>query len=52
MLSSWFFVDTIPTDIFVLLILSAGFTSFFTACFGIGGGVMLLGVMAQVLPHN
>lgn len=50
MLSSWFFVDTIPTDIFVLLILSAGFASFFTACFGIGGGVMLLGVMAQVLP--
>lgn len=48
--SSWFFFDAIPADIFALLTLSAAFTSFFTACFGIGGGVMLLGVIAQVLP--
>jgi uncharacterized protein len=50
MLSSWFSFDAIPADMFALLTLSAAFTSFFTACFGIGGGVMLLGVMAQVLP--
>lgn len=36
--------------IFWLLVISAGFTSLFTASFGAGGGVMLLGVMAQVLP--
>lgn len=48
--SSWFLFDAIPADIFALLTLSTAFTSFFTACFGIGGGVMLLGVMAQVLP--
>lgn len=47
---SWFFFDAIPADIFALLTLSSALTSFFTACFGIGGGVMLLGVMAQVLP--
>lgn len=50
MASSWFFFDVIPADIFTLLTLTAAFTSFFTTCFGIGGGVMLLGVMAQVLP--
>lgn len=48
--SSWFFFDAIPAEMFALLTFSAAFTSFFTACFGIGGGVMLLGVMAQVLP--
>ncbi len=36
--------------IFWLLVITAGFTSLFTASFGAGGGVMLLGVMAQVLP--
>lgn len=48
--SSWFLFDVIPADIFALLTVTAAFTAFFTACFGIGGGVMLLGVMAQVLP--
>lgn len=48
--SSWFLLETVPVDIFVLLTLASAFTAFFTACFGIGGGVMLLGVMAQVLP--
>ena len=42
--------DAIPAALYILLTFSAGFTSFFTACFGIGGGVMLLGIMAQVLP--
>ncbi|NMH64014.1 sulfite exporter TauE/SafE family protein [Shewanella salipaludis] len=48
--SSWLQFDAVPADIFALLTVTAAFTSFFTACFGIGGGVMLLGVMAQVLP--
>ncbi|MCE9687278.1 sulfite exporter TauE/SafE family protein [Shewanella sp. AS16] len=48
--SSWLQFDAVPADIFALLTITAAFTSFFTACFGIGGGVMLLGVMAQVLP--
>lgn len=36
--------------IFWLLVITAGCTSLFTASFGAGGGVILLGVMAQVLP--
>lgn len=33
-----------------VLIFVAGFTSFLTACLGAGGGIILLGTMAQVLP--
>lgn len=36
--------------IVALLIVTAFFTSMFTASFGAGGGVMMLGVMAQVVP--
>lgn len=36
--------------IFWTLVITAGFTSLLTASLGAGGGVMLLGVMAQVLP--
>ena len=36
--------------LFTFLVISAGFTSFVTASLGAGGGVILLGVMAQVLP--
>lgn len=32
------------------LIACAGFTAFFTTSFGIGGGVLLLAIIAQVLP--
>ncbi|MBJ7537262.1 sulfite exporter TauE/SafE family protein [Marinomonas transparens] len=48
-LSALFF-DQVSPHIFILLVLVSGVTSFFTASFGAGGGVMLLGVMAQVLP--
>ncbi len=36
--------------VFCLLIACAAFTSLLTASLGAGGGVMLLGIMAQVLP--
>ncbi|WP_409418634.1 sulfite exporter TauE/SafE family protein [Marinomonas sp. RS-M-Aa-14] len=42
--------EQVSPPIFFLLVLVSGMTSFFTASFGAGGGVMLLGVMAQVLP--
>lgn len=45
-----FLFDQVSPHIFILLVMVAGLTSFFTASFGAGGGVMLLGVMAQVLP--
>lgn len=45
-----FFLNGLSPVIFWLLVITAGFTSLFTASFGAGGGVMLLGVMAQVLP--
>lgn len=48
-ISSLLFEQVSP-HIFLLLVVVAGLTSFFTATFGAGGGVMLLGVMAQVLP--
>lgn len=44
------FLNGLSPLIFLLLVFSAGLTSLFTASFGAGGGVMLLGVMAQVLP--
>lgn len=49
MTSDWLWHGLSPW-IGLLLIVSAGLTSLFTASFGAGGGVMLLGVMAQVLP--
>ncbi|UTW00355.1 sulfite exporter TauE/SafE family protein [Marinomonas rhizomae] len=42
--------DQVSPHLFILLVIVSGLTSFFTASFGAGGGVMLLGVMAQVLP--
>jgi uncharacterized protein len=42
--------EQVSPHIVVLLVVVSGLTSFFTASFGAGGGVMLLGVMAQVLP--
>ena len=42
--------DQVSPHLSVLLVIVSGFTSFLTASFGAGGGVMLLGVMAQVLP--
>ncbi|RBP80039.1 sulfite exporter TauE/SafE family protein [Marinomonas rhizomae] len=44
------FFDQVSLDVFILLVAMAGLTSFFTASFGAGGGVMLLAVMAQILP--
>ncbi|MGD8810249.1 MAG: sulfite exporter TauE/SafE family protein [Gammaproteobacteria bacterium] len=38
------------SGLFVVLVVCAGFTSLLTATLGIGGGVMLLGIMALVLP--
>lgn len=37
-------------DLVLLLIVSAAGTSFVTAAMGIGGGVMLLAILASVLP--
>jgi uncharacterized membrane protein YfcA len=42
--------DELSLTIAVVLIASAAFTSLLTASLGAGGGVMLLGIMAQVLP--
>lgn len=41
--------ELLPLDA-LLLVLTAGFTSLMTATLGIGGGVLLLVVMAQLLP--
>lgn len=40
----------IPT--LIILVLTAGFTSFFTASMGIGGGTLLMVVMASTVPLN
>ena len=50
MILSAVFFDQISPHVFIMLVAVSGLTSFFTASFGAGGGVMLLGVMAQVLP--
>ncbi|WP_137169174.1 sulfite exporter TauE/SafE family protein [Marinomonas sp. FW-1] len=42
--------EQVSVHVFLLLVVVSGLTSFFTASFGAGGGVMLLGIMAQVLP--
>ena len=38
-----------PCDCFAADMLAAGFTSFLTAAVGIGGGVLLLAILASVL---
>ena len=40
----------VSTEVFALLILSTLITSAFTAVLGQGGGLMLMGVLAQVMP--
>jgi len=40
----------VETELFVFLALTAGVTSLVTATFGVGGGVLLLAVMAVFLP--
>jgi len=42
--------DGLTLSMAILLIACAAFTSLLTASLGAGGGVMLLGIMAQVLP--
>lgn len=42
--------DALPPLVSLLLILSAALTSAVTACMGIGGGIMLLALMAILLP--
>ncbi|MFW1677331.1 sulfite exporter TauE/SafE family protein [Pontibacter sp. JAM-7] len=44
------FPDLLNEWVIAGLILTAGFTSFMTAAMGIGGGVLLLVVMASVMP--
>lgn len=39
-----------PTVLFVTLVVCAGVTSLITATFGIGGGLMLIAIMAILLP--
>lgn len=48
-MSAYLPVDLIPLDA-LWLIFTAGLTSLLTATLGIGGGVLLLVVMAQVIP--
>jgi uncharacterized membrane protein YfcA len=40
----------VDTELFIFLALTAGVTSLVTASFGVGGGVLLLAVMAVFLP--
>lgn len=44
------FAENLDLFLFLLLTLSAAGTSFITASMGIGGGVMLLAILASVLP--
>lgn len=46
----WLLANSIDPGTALLLIMTAGLTSFMTAALGIGGGVMLLAVMASVMP--
>lgn len=45
-----FFFAEVSVPIFALLVSVAGLTSLITATLGAGGGIILLGIMAQVLP--
>jgi uncharacterized membrane protein YfcA len=49
-LAGWLLPDGFPLWAAALLVLCAALTSLFTAAFGVGGGVMLLAIMAQLLP--
>ncbi|MCH1413574.1 MAG: sulfite exporter TauE/SafE family protein [Glaciecola sp.] len=51
-LAHFFNNDLLSTELTVVLILLAGFSSFITAAFGAGGGLLLLVVMALVLPMS
>lgn len=42
--------EQVTPAVFLLLMVASALGSFLTASLGVGGGVMLLGVMAQVLP--
>jgi uncharacterized membrane protein YfcA len=44
------FTSDVSTEIFLLLFVSTMVTSAFTAVLGHGGGLLLMGVLAQVLP--
>jgi len=44
------FPDSMSLFLFLLLMITAGFTSFISAAFGAGGGLMLLVVMASFMP--
>lgn len=46
----WLGVGVLDGTTALLLIVAAGFTSFLTAAAGIGGGVLLLAILASVLP--
>jgi uncharacterized protein len=46
----WLLANNLDPGTALLLIMTAGLTSFMTAALGIGGGVMLLAVMASVMP--
>jgi uncharacterized protein len=46
----WLLANSLDPGTALLLIIATGFTSFMTAALGIGGGVMLLAVMATVMP--
>lgn len=42
--------EQVTPAVFLLLVVASALGSFLTSSLGVGGGVMLLGVMAQVLP--
>ena len=44
------FPDSMSLFLFLLMMITAGFTSFISAAFGAGGGLMLLVVMASFMP--
>ncbi len=49
-LFTWLGAEQISSATILLLVLVAGVTSFITAAFGIGGGILLLAVMAHYVP--
>ncbi|MCW8093172.1 sulfite exporter TauE/SafE family protein [Alteromonas sp. ASW11-130] len=46
----WLGAGEIPLAVILLLALSSAVTSFVTAAFGIGGGILLLAIMAHYIP--
>ncbi len=49
-LIEWLGADQISLVTIILLVIASGITSFVTAAFGIGGGILLLAVMAHYVP--